>query len=178
MSYAGRNEAVANVRIHALATLQPLQLYRPILDAATAAQKRGPPLWAPAQPLNCHRRVSVRSLVMSPEAMNRERRVIVASEAGLSIRTLRDISDAIGTCLGASLILGEEDLAPAFFDLKTGFAGELLQKLVNYQVRTAIVVASPESHGERFTELAREHATHPVIRFVATRVEADAWMRA
>jgi hypothetical protein len=111
--------------------------------------------------------------------MNEQRRVIVASEAAISVRSLRDISDAIGACLGAAgLILAEEDLGAEFFDLKTGLAGELLQKFVNYRVRTAIVVPDPERHGERFVELAREHATHPVVRFVRSREEADAWLDA
>lgn len=106
-------------------------------------------------------------------------RIVVASEAGISVHSLRDVSDVIGACLGAAgLLLGEAELAPAFFDLKTGLAGELLQKLVNYRVRTAIVVPDPERHGERFTELAREHATHPVIRFLRTREEAEVWLHA
>jgi hypothetical protein len=110
--------------------------------------------------------------------MNQERRAIVASEAGISVRSFRDIPDAVGACIGAAgLILTEEDLAPAFFDLKTGLAGELLQKLVNYRVRAAIVVADLEPYGERVRELAREHASHPVIRFVRSREEADAWLR-
>lgn len=109
--------------------------------------------------------------------MNQERRVIVASQAGISIRALRDIPDAVGACLGAKgLVLTEDDLAPEFFDLKTGLAGELLQKLVNYRLRAAIVVPIPERHGERFTELAREHTSHRVIRFVRSREEADAWL--
>jgi Domain of unknown function (DUF4180) len=111
--------------------------------------------------------------------MSRERRILVASESGISIRSFKDIPDAIGACLEADgLILTEDDLAPEFFDLRTGMAGELLQKFVNYGLRVAIVLPNPEAHGERFTELAYEHRSHSVVRFVRSRDEADDWLQA
>lgn len=41
------------------------------------------------------------------------------------------------------LILMAEALPQTFFDLRTGFAGELFQKLVNYQIRTVLVLPDP-----------------------------------
>jgi len=37
------------------------------------------------------------------------------------------------------MILHEENITPDFFDLKTGIAGEILQKFATYRVRLAIV---------------------------------------
>jgi hypothetical protein len=37
------------------------------------------------------------------------------------------------------LIVHEKNIVPAFFDLKTRLAGEVLQKFSNYRVRLAIV---------------------------------------
>jgi len=37
------------------------------------------------------------------------------------------------------IILWVKNISPAFFDLKTGLAGEILQKYSNYRVRLAIV---------------------------------------
>jgi hypothetical protein len=37
------------------------------------------------------------------------------------------------------MILHEQNITPDFFDLKTGIAGELLQKFATYRVRLAIV---------------------------------------
>jgi uncharacterized protein DUF4180 len=109
--------------------------------------------------------------------MSNKRRVVVALESGISIQSLDDISDAIGKCFGArGLILTEADLAPEFFELRTRFAGELFQKFVNYQIRLAIVLPDPTSYGERFAELAYEHSTHPVIRFVDSIEAATAWL--
>ncbi|WNG34876.1 DUF4180 domain-containing protein [Archangium violaceum] len=110
--------------------------------------------------------------------MSEKRGALVASEAGISIRTVRDVTDAIGACFGAEGILfTEEDLAPEFFNLRSGLAGEFLQKFVNYRLRVAIVVPHPEVHGERFKELAYEHRSHPLVRFVPSRAEAEAWLR-
>lgn len=110
--------------------------------------------------------------------MNDEPRILIASDAGISIRSFSDISVALGACIGADgLILTEDDLAPEFFDLRTGFAGELFQKFINYKVRVAIVLPDPEAYGERFSELAYEHRSHSVIRFVRSADEAKAWLQ-
>lgn len=78
---------------------------------------------------------------------------------------------------GKNLLL-EEDLGAAFFDLRTGLAGELLQKFVNYRLPVAIVVASPGIHGDRFVELFREHRSHPLVRFFSTEADAREWLLA
>jgi hypothetical protein len=105
------------------------------------------------------------------------KQIIVASDAGISIQSVGDISDALAACFGAAgLLLMETDLATEFFNLRSGLAGELFQKFVNYSVRAAIVLPAPEIYGERFSELAYEHSTHPMIRFVRSKDEAIAWL--
>ena len=85
--------------------------------------------------------------------MNEDRRLIVASDAGISIRSFADISSALAECLGSGgLILTESNLARGFFDLRSGLAGELFQKFINYKVRVALVVPNPEAYGERFAD--------------------------
>jgi len=109
--------------------------------------------------------------------MNEERRIVVASDSGIAIRCIGDVSDALGACLGSGgLILTEDDLAREFFDLRTGLAGELFQKFTNYQLRLVIVLPNPEAYGERFGELAYEHLSHNLIRFVRSKDEAKAWL--
>jgi len=109
--------------------------------------------------------------------MSEGRKIIIASDAGISIGCLADITDALGACLGSEgLILTEDDLGPGFFDLRTGLAGELFQKFINYKVPVAIVLADPGAYGERFTELAREHLSHAMIRLVRSQDEAKAWL--
>ncbi|HEV2665802.1 MAG TPA: DUF4180 domain-containing protein, partial [Blastocatellia bacterium] len=90
--------------------------------------------------------------------MGEERKILIASDSGIYIRSFRDISDAILGCIGADgLVLTEDDLPKEFFDLRTGWAGELFQKATNYRLRVAIVLPDPEAYGKRFSELAYEH---------------------
>lgn len=70
---------------------------------------------------------------------------------------------------------GSEPL-PQFFNLRTGFAGEMLQKFVNYRAKLAIVVADPQAHGERFAELVYEHQAHPHVRFFTSEADARSWL--
>ncbi len=109
--------------------------------------------------------------------MNEVRKILIASDSGISIRSFSDISDAIGACIGAEgLVLTETDLAKEFFDLRSGLAGEVFQKFINYKVRVAIVLPDAEAYGERFSELAYEHRSHSMIRFVRSNDEAKAWL--
>lgn len=109
--------------------------------------------------------------------MNEVRKILIASDSGIGIRSFSDISDALGACIGAEgLILTENDLAREFFDLRSGLAGELFQKFINYKLRVAIVLPDPEAYGERFSELAYEHTSHSMIRFVRSKDEAKAWL--
>jgi hypothetical protein len=93
--------------------------------------------------------------------MIEERKILVAADAGIEIRSAAQISSAVAACFGSGgLILTETDVSPEFFDLRTGLAGELIQKFINYRIRVAIVLPEPRAYGERFTELAREHSSH------------------
>ena len=109
--------------------------------------------------------------------MNEKRRIVVASDSGLSIQSSSDISDVLSASIGsAGLVLTEEDLGQEFFDLRSGLAGELFQKSTNYRLRVAIVLPDPAIYGERFSELAYEHKSHNMVRFVRSKDEALAWL--
>ena len=118
---------------------------------------------------------------MSPESAGRDApsgpRVLVASEIGARIGRATDVLDLIGAAYGVEgVILTEDDLDAAFFDLRTGLAGELFQKATQYGLRLALVVPDPAVHGPRWPELAYEHRRHGAVRIVASRAEADAWL--
>jgi hypothetical protein len=58
------------------------------------------------------------------------------------IKTAEDGLDLLGSLYYQGfdrIILHEQNITPAFFDLKTGIAGEVLQKFSTYRVRLAIV---------------------------------------
>lgn len=95
----------------------------------------------------------------------------------MRIDSPNDISGALAAGMEhGGLLLDEADLAPSFFDLKSGLAGEVFQKFVNYRVPLALVVLDPGVHGHRFRELAREHGSHPMVRILPDREEAAAWL--
>jgi hypothetical protein len=109
--------------------------------------------------------------------VNPEARVVIASEINLHIRSIRDVSDAVGAVYGADgLLLTENELSPEFFDLRSGIAGELFQKFTNYQIHLAIVINNLEVYGERFGELAFEHKDHKLIRFFDSVETAKTWL--
>ncbi len=109
--------------------------------------------------------------------MNDERKIIIATDAGITIKSLESIPDALGNYFGADgLLLTEKELSPDFFNLRTGIAGEFFQKCTNYQLRLAIVLQDPNAYGERFSELVFEHKKHSIIRFFDSVDEAKFWL--
>lgn len=86
----------------------------------------------------------------------------------------------IEACLSEGVyevLLYAENLTHGFFDLRTGEAGEILQKLRNYRVRLA-VVRGPGSPplSQRFGELMIEENREPHFRLFETRDVARAWL--
>ena len=58
------------------------------------------------------------------------------------IVTVQDALDAMATARylgGSAMVIAKENLDESFFDLKTGLAGEILQKFSNYRFRVSIV---------------------------------------
>src|SRR5918995_6659882 len=69
-------------------------------------------------------------------------RVLHLDAEGEPISTPDDASDLVGTAWShnASLIaVPAERLDPEFFRLRSGIAGEITQKLVNYRLRLAVI---------------------------------------
>lgn len=69
------------------------------------------------------------------------------------------------------IILGEDQLHPDFFDLSTGFAGELVQKVINYGMRVAVVAGDHQQRSVSFRQFADETSRGNRFVFV-TSVEA------
>ncbi len=68
---------------------------------------------------------------------------IAVADPAEHIHTAQDALDMMATAQyqynSSALVLCRENLPEAFYDLKTGLAGEILQKFSNYGMRLAIV---------------------------------------
>ena len=76
------------------------------------------------------------------------------------------------------LLLDRDALAPEFFDLSTGVAGALVQRLTQYEIRMAGVVPDPSIHSQPFQDFAREANRGTWFRFFPTREQAIDWLTA
>jgi hypothetical protein len=70
------------------------------------------------------------------------------------------------------IILHSENILPGFFDLKTGIAGEILQKFSTYNVQLAIVGDFSKYRGRSLNDFIFESNKHGRINFVNSTEEA------
>jgi len=73
-------------------------------------------------------------------------------------------------------LLKDTDLAPQFYDLRTGLAGEILQIVSNYRVRLAIVGTFAMVKSKRFGELMAESNKGLLVRCTQNQDEAISWL--
>lgn len=108
--------------------------------------------------------------------------IVVEGPSGQPLlREARDINDVVGECFGAQATLAllyAENLPPSFFDVSSRQAGEILQKLRNYGLRLAVVVAPGTAVSSRFHELQAAERRDGAFRIFDTRDAALAWLTA
>lgn len=69
-------------------------------------------------------------------------RLLVVEAAGSVLGKTRDVLDLIGKALEQKarvIVVPVAGIDPAFFQLRSGFAGEFVQKIVNYQFKLAVI---------------------------------------
>lgn len=70
------------------------------------------------------------------------------------------------------IAIHQKNLAPTFFDLKNGIAGEVLQKFSNYRVRLAIIGNFSEFTSKSLKDFIYESNNGNHINFVSSIEEA------
>ncbi len=86
-----------------------------------------------------------------------------------------DGSDLVGNLYyhGAErVIVYEHNLAPTFFDLKSGLAGDILQKFSNYRLRLVIVGDFSAYTSNSLQDFIRESNKGRQVNFVKSKEEA------
>lgn len=102
-------------------------------------------------------------------------RVVDGTPGAPLMRRAQDATLIAEACFSASTdgaLLYPDNLTPRFFDLSSGEAGEVLDKLRRFQLRLAIVCA-PDSvqFSSRFREILSDD-----LRIFVTREDARRWL--
>ena len=90
-----------------------------------------------------------------------------------------DADTLVAICIergAGALLLDEDRIPPAFFDLGTRVAGELLHGLSKYRLCLAAVVRDLSRHPKTFQDFAREANRGSQFRVFATREAALEWL--
>lgn len=94
---------------------------------------------------------------------------------GLVIANIEDGLDLVGNVYFQGfdkIIIHEKNITPDFFDLKTGIAGEVLQKFSNYRIRLAIIGDFGDFQSKSIRDFIRESNQFGHINFVGSTSEA------
>ncbi|MDX9845350.1 MAG: DUF4180 domain-containing protein [Tenuifilaceae bacterium] len=103
------------------------------------------------------------------------KRIAELASDTLHISSIDDIPDLLGNLYYqefSRIIIHERSIIPAFFDLKTGIAGEVLQKFSNYRMRLAIVGNFEKFTSKSLRDFIRESNQGSTVNFVGSVAEA------
>jgi Domain of unknown function (DUF4180) len=105
-------------------------------------------------------------------------RVLHLDADGEPISTADDASDLVGTAWShqaAMIAVPVERLDPAFFKLRSGIAGEITQKLVNYRLRLAVVgdISATVAKSDALRDYVFESNRGEHVWFVESEVDLD-----
>jgi hypothetical protein len=91
------------------------------------------------------------------------------------IRNVQNAIDLMADCSyqgSGNIILHEYNIISEFFDLKTGFAGEILQKFSNYRAKLAIVGDFSKYSSKNLKDFIYESNKYGRILFAGSLEEA------
>lgn len=106
--------------------------------------------------------------------------IVVGTPGTQLIQSPDDIGDIIGICFEhrtRAILLYAENLTGRFFDLSSGEAGAVLQKLRNYHMRMAVVLP-PDGirQSSKFREMALEEGKGGDFRIFEDSDSAEVWL--
>ncbi len=110
---------------------------------------------------------------------NNNTKYIEVFSCAKQLKTASDALDLVALC-GENdtnlLMIHSEALSEDFFKLKTGVAGEILQKFINYAIKAAIIIPDQSRLVVRFRELVSEANKGNQYRFFAISADAQKWL--
>lgn len=102
-------------------------------------------------------------------------RIAELNHKDVAIHTVEDALQWLGDAYYNGfdrMILRVEQLNPHFFDLRTGLAGEILQKFAQYRMGLVIVGDFTQFGSKALADFIRESNKGPHVRFVTSVEEA------
>lgn len=97
------------------------------------------------------------------------------------LNTTSDILDLMTLARGENtnkVLIESCDITPDFFDLKSGVAGEFLQKFINYYMDVAFVIKDEHLQGNpRFKEMVGESNSIGGIGYFSDKGKAQKWLQ-
>ena len=112
--------------------------------------------------------------------MGKAGEVALVDGEGILLSTAQDALDLIAdihyqySC--NRTILNQQSISPDFFDLKTGLAGEILQKFTNYRMGLGIVGEFASYNSKSLLDFIYECNKGSHVFFAANEQEAVKWM--
>lgn len=103
------------------------------------------------------------------------KRIAELASDSLLISAIEDVTDMLGNLYYQEferIIIHERNIVTDFFDLKTGIAGEVLQKFSNYRMRLAIVGNFEKFTSKSLRDFIRESNQGSTVNFVGSVAEA------
>lgn len=104
-----------------------------------------------------------------------DRNIAEIASDEIIINTIEEGIDLVGNIYFQGFhgaVLNERNITPAFFDLKNGMAGEILQKFSTYQLRLAIVGDFSKYKSMSLENFIHESNKGRLIHFVDSTAEA------
>lgn len=104
---------------------------------------------------------------------------IELASADTPIPSEQDVTDLVGACLEnktSLVMLHAEALSDDFLKLRTGLAGIVLQKLINYRIRAAAVITDEYKIQGKFKELLAESNRGRDFRVFSDKQTAEDWL--
>jgi len=104
--------------------------------------------------------------------------VLECAPDGEKLRGAEDVLDVIGSAMGQGaelVLLPAQRLTDDFFTLRTGLAGEIAQKFVNYRIRLAILgdISHHVAKSSALAAFVSESNRAGQLWFVPTKEELD-----
>jgi len=118
--------------------------------------------------------------IMNYKVIERDnQKYIECDSAETPLSSEQDAIDLIAACWenDTSLVmLHSEVLAEDFFKLKTGLAGQVLQKFMNYHIKVAVIITDEQKIKGKFKELLAESNKRNDFRVFSNIEEAENWI--